>query len=234
MFSRPNLKQRFVCLYWISIFCDLSVQWYFERERAKLSLDIMARRNRKLSFKIFRNVFATQPETTFRVLILNKYFLWFIRWLIFRKSLAIYVEKNDLFSQLWHAALRSTDGDGRVILQQGRKTPMFIGDAHVGGRVTKTTRNTHQSVKKARVNSAFSPEVVILPRVIIVPLILRSILEWEEQDSAHESLTKIRKLKIGVYVLVLQVYYVYRVHTTKSYSPKSNYKASCDHLLIEN
>jgi hypothetical protein len=52
-------------------------------------------------------------------------------------------------------------------------------------------------------------------------MILQSILYWEEQDSAHESLTKNWNLKIGVYVLVLQVYYVDRVHATKSYCPKS-------------
>jgi hypothetical protein len=53
-------------------------------------------------------------------------------------------------------------------------------------------------------------------------IILQSILYWEEQDSAHESLTKNRKLEIGVYGLVLQVYSVDRVHTTRVPCPKSN------------
>jgi hypothetical protein len=54
-------------------------------------------------------------------------------------------------------------------------------------------------------------------------IILRSVLYWGEQDSAHESLTKNRKLEIGVYVsVVLQVYSVDRVHTTRVPCPKSN------------
>jgi hypothetical protein len=54
-------------------------------------------------------------------------------------------------------------------------------------------------------------------------------------DSTHDSPTKNLKLEIGVIVvLVLQVWCRYTINTTKSPCPKFDYKASCNHLLVNN